>query len=185
MAGRSAAPESESPIRSLLDLKTGDHIVVGGRLKLFYGHHLLVVRVIDENRLLVIHKLDVGFVEEARSYKPRQITVLNYECPYDGEEIIRRARVIFGDDEDYGFLRSNCEHFVREARTGIRSSPQVQRGMKGVLIGIAGGAATGAGVGFLGGPLGAAVGVVVGGAVGGLGLGIGGVVIGAASSNNA
>ena len=75
-------------------------------------------------RIKVIHKtghvIHVKVVEEVVSYKPEEIRVLDYESKFTGEEAIKRARALSG--ESYGLFTANCEHFVTEARTGIKLS---------------------------------------------------------------
>lgn len=164
-------------IQSLFDLAPGDHI--REETNTTYKHHLLVVRVIDVNRVRVIHKLDTGVVEEIKSYRPTQIRVLTYDSPYSEEEIIQRAREL--PRTPYHVRTSNCEHFVMEARTGERSSAQAQRGVRravvGGVTGIVAGVATGA---VAGGVVGFIPGAVVGGILGAVGGGAAGVAGGAA-----
>ena len=198
-------------IKSLRELKAGDHIRVRGMGDLFlrlsqsvsqlsrkkrkwgrmYTHHMLVVKVVDPNRIRVIHKVDTGVVEETESFKADEIRVLQYECRYEGEEAIARARKKFG--EEYNLVTSNCEHFVMEARTGKKLSGQLKMmaagglvgGVVGAPMGVVGGVITGAitGGGVVGvffPLLGAIPGAVAGGVMGGVVGFLGGAGIGAA-----
>ena len=103
-------------VHCLSDLKTGDHIIEKGHK--VYKHHLLVVRVCSSTTVHVLHKDNNGFTEEQKSYRPIEIEVFRYECPYDEEQIIARARKIVEKNEPFNVKTSNCEHFVRKARTG-------------------------------------------------------------------
>ena len=136
-------------ISSLWELETGDHIRVRGELGEFidtfskdlkvYTHHMLVVRVVSDSEIVVIHKTQDGVLEEERSYRPDEITVLDYDSPYTGEKAIQRARERM--DQSYNLVFSNCEHFVTEVRTGEKLSIQVRTG-----VAVAVGAAVGVGV---------------------------------------
>ena len=136
-------------ISSLWDLEPGDHIRVRGELGEFldtyssdlkvYTHHMLVVAVKDSSHVRVIHKTLYGVEEETREYKPSDITVLDYECPYTGDKAIQRAREL--KMQSYNLVSSNCEHFVTEVRTGEKLSSQVRTAVK-----VAVGAAIGVGV---------------------------------------
>ena len=191
-------------IQCLHELNPGDHIRVKGSMRLpdmirgvsrpsntpkkwsAYTHHMLVVKAINSSRVTIIHKTEDGVVVETNEYEPKDITVLDYESQYNGEEAIARAREIHG--EPYKVLTSNCEHFVTEARTGEKCCGQIEGVVVGVAIGglagapvgvvggIGAGAAVGAGVGGvlfagIGALPGAVAGAVVGGAVGLLGVG--------------
>ena len=61
-----------------------------------------------------MHKDNNGFTEEQKSYRPSEIEVFRYECPYDEEQIIARARKIVEKNEPFNVKTSNCEHFVRQ-----------------------------------------------------------------------
>ena len=116
-------------IDSLYELQPGDHIRVNGDVcssgKAIYTHHMLVVKVLSDSMIKIIHKTsDRRVVEEAKHYRPEDITVLDYECQYTGQEAITRARERIG--EGYNLLRSNCEHFVTEVKTGVAQSVQVR-----------------------------------------------------------
>ena len=191
-------------IQCLHELNPGDHIRMKGSMRLLdmirgvsrpsntpkkwsaYTHHMLVVKAINSSRVTIIHKTEDGVVVETNEYEPKDITVLDYESQYNGEEAIARARKIHG--EPYNVLTSNCEHFVTEARTGEKCCGQIEGvvvgvaigGLAGALVGVVGGigagAAVGAGVGGvlfagIGALPGAVAGAVVGGAVGLLGVG--------------
>ena len=111
-------------------------------------------------------------------YSPEQITVLEYNSKYTREKGIDKAHEKKG--ECYHLLTRNCEHFVTEARTGIKQSSQIQSGVKGgvgggvsgAVVGAAGGLVLGvifeAGtMGFVcGGIIGAVIGAIGGGALG-------------------
>ena len=164
-------------IRSLFELKPGDHI--REETNTTYKHHLLVVEVVDVNRVHVIHKLDTGVIEENKVYRPNEIRVLDYNSPYKGDQIIQRAREL--PRTPYNARSSNCEHFVREAHTGQRESTQVRRGfinaviggLSGAVVGVAAGAVAGAAVAFI-------PGAILGGIVGGVGGAVAGTTGGAA-----
>lgn len=121
-------------IRELKELNPGDHIQVpgGGKKKSLYDHHLLVVRVINSEQIRVIHKtMEDGVVEEVHTYKPEEITVLDYNSKYMGEQAICRAREMANGrlGGRYNLLEDNCEHFVFEVRTGEKKSEQVKDGV--------------------------------------------------------
>ena len=196
---------SPRKIKCVDELSPGDHIRVNGGMRLrlrsrssndtkkwaAFSHHMMVVKVLKSNQIMVIHKTEDGVVEEAISRRPKDITVLDYESKYNGEEAIARARDLYG--EEYSVLTSNCEHFVMEARTGRKLCGQLQKafmggvigGGVGVPVGGAGGgiagAITGAIVGQMFFPLfGALPGAVAGGLVGGVAGGLGGGGVGVA-----
>ena len=162
-------------ISSLSELRKGDHIREENHT--LVKQHLLVIEVVDANNVCVIHKLDSGVVEETKPYHPSEIKVYRYRTPYDGDEIIRRARSMRRDGFSYG--TSNCEHFVMEARTGRKQSDQVSKTLAGAGVGgfVAAGTAAGAIFGGVGSVPGAAVGAVVGIVVGGFGGGLFGMKI--------
>ena len=127
-------------IDSLYDLQPGDHIRVKGDLCSSgmeqYTHHMLVVDVLSDSRIIVIHKLR-KVVEEVKRFRPEEITVLDYECQYTGQKVIRRARERIG--EGYNLLWSNCEHFVTEVKTGVAQSVQVHDAVTtgvGIAVGL-------------------------------------------------
>ena len=102
-----------------------------------YTHHMLVVRVVSDSEIVVVHKTQDGVLEEKRSYRPDEITVLDYESPYTGEKAIQRERERM--DQSYSLFFSNCEHFVTEVRTGEKLSIQVRTGVKwgvGAAVGV-------------------------------------------------
>ena len=126
-------------IRMLKELNPGDHIQIpgGGGISSssggIYNHHLLVVAVINNRQIWVIHKTENGVVEEVNEYKPEEITVLDYNCRYSGDEAIRRARAM--PTSSYDLLENNCEHFVFKARTGVKQSEQVKEVLKmGIVL---------------------------------------------------
>ena len=167
-------------ICSLFELKKGDHIREDNHR--LFKHHLLVVEVLSVEQVRVIHKVDSGVVEENKLYScPSELSVCRYHSPYNADEIIDRARNL--PRGAYSQLWSNCEHFVKEIRTGERQSEQLRmagsRGGYGLVGGCATGAATGAGIGAaVGLAPGAAVGAGVGAAVGAVAGLIGGGVWG-------
>ena len=107
-------------ITSLYDLGPGDHIKTNGIL---YDHHMIVI---SEDRIRVLHKRkdQEAVVEEEVSYRPKDLTLLVYDCPFSGVEIVRRAHEKMG--ENYNLVLANCEHFVTEVRTGRAVSLQVE-----------------------------------------------------------
>ena len=170
-------------IESLTELKPGDHIQVpmskttgSSKSQLVY-HHLLVVEAVDEYHIKVIHKEKKGVVEEKiNKYSPKDITVLVYKSEYTGEAAITRARKIKKRRESYNLLTRNCEHFVTEARTGVKQSSQIEGSVKGGVSGAVVGAAAGIALGAI--VKAGTVGFVCGGFIGAL-IGVaGGVVIG-------
>jgi uncharacterized protein YcfJ len=138
-------------------------------------HHLLVVEAVDESHIKVIHKEKKGVVEEKiNKYSPEDITVLVYKSKYTGEDAITRARS--KSKESYNLLTRNCEHFVTEARTGVKQSSQIEGSVKGGVSGAVVGAAAGIALGVI--VKAGTVGFVCGGFIGAL-IGVaGGVVIG-------
>ena len=182
-------------ITSLAELRPGDHIQVPATDPTYsimfstnYGssstsgcdvpekcnskltiHHLLVVKVIDETYIRVIHKVTSGgILEQNKFYLPKDITVLEYDCPYTGEAAIERAREKVR--EGFTIFTSNCEHFITEVRTGIKQGVAVDAGGR-AIVGATAGAAIGAGIGLLipvlGIMCGAGIGAVIGGVSGG------------------
>ena len=63
-------------------------------------------------------------MEEEVSYRPEDLTLLVYDSPFSGTEIVRRARERIG--QTYNLVSANCEHFVTEVRTGSAVSLQVE-----------------------------------------------------------
>lgn len=172
-------------IKSLFELKPGDHIRHEIEEQV-YKHHLLVVQVVDVERLHVIHKLNTGVIEEVNFYRPTEIKVLTYDSPYSEEEIVERAREL--PRTPYNVTTSNCEHFVVEVRTGKRSSAQVKQGILGAsiggLTGAAGAATAGAVAGaVVAGPPGALFGGILGGVGGAAAGALGGVPVGVHLAN--
>ena len=110
-------------ITSLYDLGPGDHIKTNG---IFIDHHMIVVKVISEDRIRIIHKRkdQEAVVEEEVSYRPEDLTLLVYDSPFSAVEIVRRAHEKMG--ENYNLVLANCEHFVTEVRTGRAVSLQVE-----------------------------------------------------------
>ena len=141
--------------------------------------------MINKKSILVIHKTNDNVVEEERECSPRHVTVLDYHSQYTGQQAIRRARDMMG--EEYSLSMGNCEHFVTEARTGEKQSHQVQGA---VVAGVAGGT-VGAGAGVAAGIVGGALigastgsivpvaGTTVGGVVGAINGGVVGLFTGA------
>ena len=143
-------------ISSLWELEPGDHIRVRGELGEFidtyssdlkiYTHHMLVVAVVDSSHVAVIHKTKYGVLEETLEYRPKDITVLDYDCGYTGKKAIQRARE--RKMQSYNLMFSNCEHFVTEVKTGEKQSIQVRTAVKvgvgaaigiGIMAGVVGG----------------------------------------------
>ena len=118
---------------------------------LYYDHHLLVVKVVNDKIVAIHKKRKASVVEGTVDYRADKITVLDYDCPYTGQEAIARARERM--DQSYSLLTSNCEHFVTEARTGQKQSIQVQKAKKvakvaagATALGVVGAIAVGAAV---------------------------------------
>ena len=131
-------------IKSLTELKPGDHIRVRGVEWGLITHHLLVIKVIDSTNVRVIHKQGDGVVEEELSFQPEDITVLDYKSPYSRHDAIQRAQEHLS--EEYCLFTGNCEHFVTEALTGEKQSYQIQSAVFGGIMGAAVGAVAGAGL---------------------------------------
>ena len=110
-------------ITSLYDLGPGDHIKTNGIL---YDHHMIVVKVISEDTVRIIHKRkdQEAVVEEEVSCRPEDLTLLVYDSPFSGVEIVMKARERIG--QTYNLVSANCEHFVTEVRTGRAVSLQVE-----------------------------------------------------------
>ena len=124
-------------ISSLQELKPGDHIAaMETYMKGFitYKHHLLVVEVVNDKIVAIHKKLDVSVVEGTVDYGADEITVLDYDCPFTGQEAIARARERM--NQGYSLLTSNCEHFVTEARTGQEQSIQVRATVKEMVAAV-------------------------------------------------
>ena len=87
---------------------------------------MIVVKVISEDRIRIIHKRkdQEPVVEEEVSCRPDDLTLLVYDSPFSGVEIVRRARERIG--QSYNLVFANCEHFVTEVRTGRAVSLQVE-----------------------------------------------------------
>ena len=119
-------------ITSLYDLGPGDHIKTNGIL---YDHHMIVVKVISEVTVRVIHKRkdQEPVVEEEVTCRPEDLTLLVYDSPFSGVEIVRRARERIG--QSYNLVSANCEHFVTEVRTGRAVSLQVETAEQWAIIG--------------------------------------------------
>ena len=111
-------------ITSLYDLGPGDHIKTNWIL---YDHHMIVVKVIREDRIGIIHKRkdQEPVVEEEVSCRPDDLTLLVYDSPFSGVEIVMRARERIGQSY-YNLVFANCEHFVTEVRTGWAVSLQLE-----------------------------------------------------------
>lgn len=199
---------SPRKIKCAHELSPGDHIRVKGAVGFrdmirssrpsndpkkwaAYTHHMMVVKILETNQIMVIHKTEDGVVEQAISRRPKDITVLDYNSKYNGEAAVARARDLYG--EEYNVLTSNCEHFVTEARTGRKSCGQLKKAFLGGVIGggvgvpvggvggAIGGAITGAVVGeVLFPPFGAIPGAVAGAVVGGVTVGLGAAGVGIA-----
>ena len=79
----------ERNISSLSEFKPGDHIKTTSQLhELHIYHHLLVIKVVSENKLQVIHNDGTVVVEETKKFSPEDITVLDYPSAYSTKYII-------------------------------------------------------------------------------------------------
>ena len=122
---------------SLLDLKSGDHIQVENTAQdpgwakwavsktrdyLFDqttntvepGHHMMVVRPVNNDRVRVIYLDKKGVKEEDVTLNAGNVIVLAYESPVNGDGAVENARESF--DSAYDPLYSTDEHFVLNAR---------------------------------------------------------------------
>ena len=132
-------------ISHLSELRPGDHVKVHRHN---YDHHLLVVKVVNDEELQVIHytegderprfrdrfrwpprRPDLGKIaEEVCKINSADVTVLSFknhpEKLYSAEEAFERARKRLGENR-YGLFVNNCEHFVNWALTGVEGSSQV------------------------------------------------------------
>ena len=124
-------------------------------------------------------------MEETKCYRPKDVTVLEYDSSYTGQEAIKSARQKMKEGEKYRLVSKNCEHFVTEVRTGEKQSAQIEGAVVGAVggsvLGTAAGVGGGAGLGALiGGVIGSvifpgagtAAGAVLGGFIGGIGVGL-------------
>ena len=135
---RKYVPCTVRKIDSLWELQPGDHIRTRGELGEFidtysadlklYTHHMLVVRVVSNSKILIIHKTPRGVEETTVSYQAKDIEVLDYECSYTGDKAIQRARERM--KQNYNLWVGNCEHFVTEVKTGEKQSIQVRTAVK-------------------------------------------------------
>ena len=132
-----------------------------------YCHHMLVVKVIDDETLHVIHytgsvepsvdkavevvatsffgSSDTGVVKEGDvpiDLEEYKVELVEYDDPgvvlYKGQDAIERARTRVGE-KDYHLLTKNCESFVNWTITGIEETSQGETA-------IVAGAAAGVGV---------------------------------------
>ena len=107
--------------------------------------------MVSGTKIRVIHKTrERGVVEEVKCYSPEDITVLDYDCAYTGENAVERARDRIS--EGYRLSSSNCEHFVTEVTTGTARSLQVETAKQvivGGLLGLGAVATAAAGIAFL------------------------------------
>ena len=141
MSGSTYLECTTRKISSLQELKPGDHIAAmrtSLRGTVSYKHHMLVVEIVNDKIVAIHKKIDVSVVEGTVYYGADEITVLDYDCPYTGQEAIARARERM--DQGYNLVTSNCEHFVTEARTGKKQSIQVRQKVKEAAM-VAGAAA--------------------------------------------
>ena len=95
-------------ISSLQELKPGDHIAVMGTYMegiITYKHHLLVVEVVNDKIVAIHKKLDVSVVEGTVDYRADEITVLDYDCPYTGQNERENGSGLQTADEQ---LRALC-----------------------------------------------------------------------------
>ena len=102
-------------INSLMDLRPGEHIQIdnippsrdrtrssswsfsssSNATPLRNGHHMLVVRPLSTENVLVIHMTESGVREEDVSLDAKNVVVLEHECRHIGEDAIRNARDCF------------------------------------------------------------------------------------------
>ena len=124
-------------VSSFSQLSPGDHISEP-LFEPFARHHMLVVRVIDDNTLLVIEKgkgkgRGNTVVEREKTYSNPAYSGLvlfvydSDENCYSAEKAIANARSKLGS-KDYDLFKNNCEHFVTWAKTGKGVSAQVDKG---------------------------------------------------------
>ena len=76
------------------------------------GQHMLVVRVIDENRVCVLRMTSNGIREEAVMLDARDVHVMDYECRYTAEEAIQHARDDEGKDSDDEMFVMRAKRFL-------------------------------------------------------------------------
>ena len=187
-------------IKKLSELRPGDHIRVQGEgggashstststsssdygktkgKSGAYTHHLLVVSVIDEKSIEVIHHVkEVGICGVTKRYKPEQITVLDYDSEYTGQEAVKRARFIRINGGKYNLATNNCEDFVTVVRTGEKLSDQV---VSTAVGGVTGGTIVKVGTVGTVGTVGASAGMVVGATIGTALFPIAGTIVGGA-----
>ena len=143
-------------LSSFLFFCTGDHIRDVGYI---YGHHMLVVQVIDSSRLIVIHytggaegflaelfrdsRFSHGTIKEEEieiNLTEQTIHLLGYpegDALYTGMDAVVRARTKL-KEEKYNILWNNCESFVNWAITDKNQTNQGDRAtVATVVVGIA------------------------------------------------
>ena len=126
------------PINSASELKPGDHIRINYWI---LDHHLLVVRVLSDTRVLVLNYTGPQFslqwppiigevIEEVREIQPTSwkypsVSVLKFRHPpetlYTAEEAFDRVKRRLGERR-WELLTNNCEHFVTWALTEPRAA---------------------------------------------------------------
>ena len=135
-------------VTDISELKPGDHIrcpislmSLGSGAHSGFYHHMLVVRVVSDRKILVIHYTRNYGAGSSRKGKIKEevedvsayihaIDILEYkelpegESEYSASDAIEKARSKVGET-DYSLVFNNCEHFVNESKTGVAQSPQV------------------------------------------------------------
>ena len=133
------------PINSASELKPGDHIRINYWT---LDHHLLVVRVLSDTRVLVLNYTGPLFslqwpptlpvlgevIEEVREIDPQStsckypVSVLKFRHPpetlYTADEAFDRVKRRLGERR-WELLTNNCEHLVTWALTGTPRSSQI------------------------------------------------------------
>ena len=145
---------------SKVTLNKGDHISTSGYFGFLYRHHMLVEKVLSEDvhngtvKLKVIHKAKKSsggsITDEEVTVKRKDLIVHDsYSCKYSADAAVERARRMMNDDDEcdkYNLRTNNCEHFVRQTKTGEKKCLQFEQAGVGIASGVAGaagGAATG------------------------------------------
>ena len=155
----------------------GDHVRVKRRAG--YYHHMLVVRVMDDTKLLVIHyygdsegasRGSVIASSTSGSFRAAQVLERDFDMDpesekvelleysegvalYTGHRAIRRARKRL-EEQDYNVFTNNCECLINWAITNNNVSGQGQKAAVGtgtVATVVGGGLLLGLGVAALGG----------------------------------
>lgn len=133
----------------LILLPAGDHIRSVGEI---YNHHMIVVKVVNPHKLIVIHynteggsrseifKAILAAISNTH-YESAEIMEGEFECEgkiiellqylpgvalHTGEAAVDRARSRLRERR-YSIFRNNCEYFVNWTITEISESDQVER----------------------------------------------------------